>query len=214
MILHLIKKDILLVRRVFFILALLGVGLPLFVLYAAPEVPRVAGFLYAAVLGEIMLMQGVSQEEEKYPKAKGLLCASVCTRRNFVQAKFALLGVMFVYSYVVYTLVMFVAARQSLLSVLEVLFVLLVCAVVVGIYMPIDFKYGCSKARLVFVVVILVASLGPTVLADIFPGIVVNAVKLLTLPQGVLLGGMLQVSVVAVGLSLVLSVKIFSKKEL
>ena len=51
---------------------------------------------------------------------------------------------------------------------MEALTVFLVGAILYGIYTPVAIKYGITKARLVFTVAILIVSLGPTLIFQVF----------------------------------------------
>ena len=86
MLLHLVKKDLLISKRYVIIMLLLTFALPVFILLLEPSVPGVLPFIYAVIFGEVLLLQAIAPEEEKHPKAVALLCAGPYKRETFVLA--------------------------------------------------------------------------------------------------------------------------------
>ncbi len=68
--LHLIKKDFLLVRRMGIIILLLAFATPLFLRFAAGDMPLPSGLSIASVsiILSLTLFNGVFQEEESFPR--------------------------------------------------------------------------------------------------------------------------------------------------
>ena len=219
MVLHLVKKDILIAKKFVFVAMLVVIAVPLLIMLTAPSIPGFLPFLYMVVIGELLLLQAISQEEAKYPKAVALLCAAPYTRSAFVKAKYIFFILIFAYCCVVNTLLMLVINKQpNSLDLTAMLAVLLVSVIIYGIYMPIEFKYGLVKAKFVFMIAIFAFSLGPTIFATIFANFFANITidfsALAAISSGVKNIVLALASIAVFGISMMVSTKIFSKKEL
>lgn len=113
-------------------------------------------------------MQSVATEEEKSPKAIALLCAAPCPRKSYVIAKYICYLIFYGACVAIYSIIAAIYPRLDFLNILEALTVFLVGAILYGIYTPVAIKYGITKARLVFTVAILLISLGPTLVVQVF----------------------------------------------
>ena len=162
MLLQLVKKDALIAKKYAIIAMIFMFVIPLFILNAAPSAPAFLRLLYTTILGELVLMQAISQEEGRCPKAASLLCTAPYRRRDIVAARYVFFLLLFVYGYAAYTLVTWIADPSGFPNLTSVLGVLLVNTVVFGIYLPIEFKYGLVKAKFIFIIFILLFSLGPS----------------------------------------------------
>lgn len=214
MLLHLIKKDILIAKKYVFITMLMIVAIPLFVMLVAPSVSSIVPFLYMVVLGEVMLLQAIAQEEAKHPKTTALLCSAPYQRKNFVQAKYALFLLIFVFCWLIHTFIMFFINKSNILDLTTILAVMLVGAIIFGFYIPIEFKYGVVKAKFVFMLVILMFSLGPSLLVNLFENIKLDFSILETISIAVKNILLILANLMVLGISMLLSTRIFSAKEL
>lgn len=214
MLLYLIKKDILIAKKFVFITMLMIIAIPLFVMLVAPSVSSVALFLYMVVLGEVMLLQAIAQEEAKHPKATALLCAAPYQRKTFVQAKHALFLLIFFICWIVHTLIMIFINKSSILDLTMILAVMLVGAIVFGFNISMEFKYGVVKAKFVFMIVILIFSLGPSLLAGFFGSVKLDFTVFETMSPAAKNALLALANVMVISISIVLSTRIFSKKEL
>ena len=88
-------------------------------------------------------------------------------------------------------------------------------AILYGIYTPIAIKYGITKARLVFTVAILLISLGPTLVVQVFHP---DMKLILSLMQNVSSAAVpIILGIVGIGIfliSMTASIRIFVNKEL
>ena len=215
MVLHLVKKDILIAKKFVFVAMLVVIAVPLLIMLTAPSIPGFLPFLYMVVIGELLLLQAISQEEAKYPKAVALLCAAPYTRSAFVKAKYIFFILIFAYCCVVNTLLILVINQQpNSLDLTAMLAVLLVSVIIYGIYMPIEFKYGLVKAKFVSMIAIFAFSLGPTIFASFFANITIDFSALAAISSGVKNIVLALASIAVFGISMMISTKIFSKKEL
>lgn len=214
MLLHLIKKDILIAKKYVFITMLIIIAIPLSVMLVVPSVSSLAPFLYMVVLGEAMLLQTISQEEAKNPKTTALLCAAPYQRKNFVQAKYALFFLIFAFCWLIHTFVTFFINKSNILDLTTILTVMLVGAIICGFYIPIEFKYGVVKAKFVFMIVIFMFSLGPSLLGNFFGSIKLDFSVLETISPAIKNSLLILANLMVLGISMLLSTRIFLKKDL
>ena len=219
MIANLIRKDFLLVRKniayIFGLLVLMSFLIE--ILSRDSERTYNIGsfaFLYMASLADLSFMQTVAAIEEKSSKATALLCAAPYPRRSYVIAKFISYLFFCVGCIVVYSFTALILPRLNFLNLTDALLSLLVGVILYGMYAPITIKVGAVNARFVVFFAILFIAFAPTVLVQLFH-LDMNSVFLLlqNLPAetpSILLGAGILVFL----LSMIISVRIFEKKEL
>lgn len=215
MLLTLVKKDMLIAKQFVFVTMLVVIAIPLFIMWIAPSLSSgFIPFLFTVIIVELMLLQYISQEEAKYPKATALLCTAPYTRSTLVKAKYLFFVLIFAYCYIVNTLIMLVMDKSNFLDITSTLAVLLLSVLIYGIYMPIEVKYGNSKARFVFMIIIFALSFGPIVFAKLFANITIDFSALTAIPAIIKNIMLALTSIVIFAVSLLVSIKIFSRKEL
>ena len=115
----------------------------------------------------------------------------------------------------IYSIIAAVYSGLGFLNVVEALAVFLVGAILYGVYTPVAIKYGITKARLVFTVAILLISLGPTLIVQALHPDMKLVLSLMQNISSVIVPIVLGVAGVGVFLvSMIISVRIFEKKEL
>ncbi|NLI53280.1 MAG: ABC-2 transporter permease [Clostridiales bacterium] len=211
---QLVKKDLLLIKRYVVVTMLLLVAIPLFIMRTAPSLPGMLSFLYMVALGELMLLQALSQTEAKSPRAVALLCAAPYSRNTVVQAKYLFFFLTFAYCYVAYTLMTLDANTGALLDVMSVFIVLLCSITIFAIYLPVEFRYGLVKAKFIFMIAVFAFSLGPILISSLFSNISIDFSALEALPYGIKIAALALASVVILWVSMTASLRIFNGKDL
>ncbi len=214
MLAHLIRKDILIAKKHVLVSMLVIIAIPIFVISVAPSAPPVAPFIYMVVLGEVLLLQAISQEEAKHPKTIALLCATPYQRGTFVLAKYALFMLVFIYCTLVYFSVSFLIEKRIVIDLTSFLAVLFIGAIIFGIYMPIEFKYGVVNAKFIFMIIILLFSSGPALFMNIFGNTGLDLSVLESLSSSVKNTVLALGSLLALSISMIVTMRIFAKKEL
>ena len=217
MIANLVKKDFLLVKKS--ITAFLGISIlvPLILLRNITQIQGIGMFvfLYMVILMELSFMQAVATEEEKSPKATALLCAAPYPRKSYVIAKYICYLIFYGVCVAVYSIIAAVYPGLGFLNIMEALTVFLVGAILYGIYTPVAIKYGITKARLVFIVAILLISLGPTLVVQVFHPDMKLILSFMQNTSNMTAPIILGIAGIGVFLlSMIISVRIFVKKEL
>ena len=213
MIPHLVIKDVLLVKKIAPIMMAILVGV-ITIAAMTPGLPGAFLFLYFVVLSELILLQAVSGEEEKSPKATALLCAAPYSRRDFVAAKYVVFPVMLLLCFLLYSLLALLHPNLVLLSLRDFLVGLFGGSLIFGLYTPISIRYGAAKARLVYILVILSLSAGPTLLMTLFPGLATALSRWQGFSAPLMSLLLLLLSVAVLLLSLLASMRVFARKDL
>lgn len=81
MLLHLIKKDFMIVKQYAPIMLAAAIAIPPVMLFKAPEYDGGLGFVLSVIFAVFMLLQYVSLKEYQCPKASALLCAASFPRK-------------------------------------------------------------------------------------------------------------------------------------
>ena len=211
---HLVRKDILVAKN-HLLLTMLIIGVvPLYLGFTAPSIPGPVTLAYMVILGEIIILQSIAQEEAKQPKTIALLCAAPYPRKSVVYAKYVLFFLFFAYCLAAHTTVAFFTHKANILDLTSVLAVMFFGVVLFGIYVPVEFRYGVVKAKIVFTVVILLLSMGPPLFARLFGEVGFNLSFLRYMSPAKMNIALVFGIVFVIALSVMSSVHIFSKKEL
>ena len=220
LILHLIKKDILIAKKYVLIIMLVDITIPLLFMIvdrrSDSSISAFVPFLYMVVLTQIVLLQNISHIEAKYQKASALLCASPYTRKTLVMAKYAFFAMLFIYCLIAHSLVTFIFDTSKLLDLTSIFAVLLISVALYGVYVPIEFKYGAIKTRFIFTITVLLISLGPVLITDLLPNILTLNYKwiLTAIPTAILNVLLVVTSIAIILISIAVSMRIYAKKDL
>lgn len=214
MTLQLIKKDFLLARTHILIAMGLSVLIPLIVMVNVPIVTGAVAFIYTVVFATLLSLQSVASVEAKFPKAVALLCASPYSRNSFVMAKYACFYLLFAYCYVVYALLGLFFPTIEAINLSVVLAVLMFGTIIYSVYLPVYFKLGFERTKFFFLIVVLIIAYGMPMLINLSGNLNLYFFKFFLLPAAILNSMMLITSIVVFAVSMNLSMRIFSKKEL
>lgn len=210
----LVRKDILLAKKPILLMLILSAIIPLFVVSSVPAMGGTVAFIYTVIFTELIILQSVAAEESKHPKAAALLCAAPYSRKSFVCAKYVFFLLLFTYCYVIFSLVGMINPGVGVVSLSVVLVVFLCGVIIYGVYLPLHFKYGFEKTKFFFMVTIFVISFGTPIFAPYFANNNIDFSVLHSIPAAALNLIMFLASVIILCVSMTLSVKIYSKKDL
>ncbi|KAA8674515.1 ABC-2 transporter permease [Clostridium sp. HV4-5-A1G] len=212
MLFHLIKKDFLLAKRYVVIMLFMSAAIPLFILWRAPVFTGLVSFLSTVIFTELILYQYISLAEAKYPEVDALLCAAPYTRSSIVEAKYAFFLVVFIICFIVYSVLAFFIPQIGKLDLRTVLSVFLFCAIPYGVYMPFQFKYGYEKTKFAFILIIMLVSFGIPLIYNANISVDISAFSnMAAIAQYILL---ITAAVLVLGISMMISINIYMKKEL
>lgn len=155
MLFHLIRKDILIVKKYVLIMLVTAIAIPPFMLWRAPEYTGILGFILSIIFSVFMLLQYVSLKEYQFPKAATLLCSTPFSRKMMVLSKYIFCIAMYITCCLIFGIeTLFIPGLGSFNTKLCVL-MFLVVSVFIGIYLPVQYKFGYEKTKFAFVVVIM-----------------------------------------------------------
>ena len=218
MITNLVRKDFLLVRKNIALLLGICILAPLLIatLDGDSYLVRIGSFafLYMAIMADLSFMQTVATEEEKSPKATALLCAAPYSRRNYVIAKYISYLFFIVGCIAVYSIVALLYLRLNTLSFGEALILLLSGVFLYGIYTPVAIKHGTAKARFVFSFGIMIVCLMPFIVVRGLNVDLNSVFAFLQNPPVFFVPLLLGTGIIILILSMIISIRIFEKKEL
>lgn len=86
--LNLIKKDILIIKRIFLMSCFVLTFVPFFFAFMNSHIESGFSFLFMSVLAISIIGQAISSEEARFPEAYAVLCATPYRRRSIVCAKY------------------------------------------------------------------------------------------------------------------------------
>lgn len=211
MLLHLVKKDFLIVKKYLLIMLAAAVAIPPVMLWRAPEYGGAMGFILTVIFAVFMLLQYVSLKEYQCPKASVLLCAAPFPRALLVLSKYIFCMLVYAACCLIFGLETIIAPQLGSLrpDVLALMF--FVTALVVGLYLPVQYKLGYEKTKFVFVVVIMAS---PVITAALFNLENTNFDPLLTAPPILVYGGIVLAGLAVLAISACLSVRFYGRADL
>lgn len=204
----LIKKDLLLMKKYLLLMIVIMIVLPLALATKSNEAnmfTSTMAFAFEVIYAEFLICRYLAMKEYQYPKAASFLCTLPFTRNMQVISKYLLYLVIFVFCCIAYwvdTLFVTNLARIDLSLIIPILFAV---SILYSIYMPVQYKFGYEKSKLIFMFLLIA-----------FPILVTNTdtARILTILSNMSYPIMLIVAVGSLLLSLIVSINIFNKKEL
>lgn len=212
MLFQLVKKDFLLVKKYVLIMMGLCIILPPFLISSIPEYAGVMGFVLIAIYSVFMLLQYVILKETQSPKASALLCALPYSRKDFVLSKYVFCLIIYLACCLFFGFETLVFPQLGSLGVTMPVMLFLVISLILSVYLPVHYKLGCDKTKILFAIVIMAFSF-------VFPQIIkikssLNINFLLLLNPAILIGGAIILSIIILMVSVTISMKIYKKVDL
>jgi ABC-2 type transport system permease protein len=171
-------------------------------------------FLITVLFVEYILFNMISLQEDKY-KGSALLCITPHTRNGVIKAKYVFILVIFIACFLLYNLAATIGASYGLarLSIYSVGVALLIISVFFGILIPVQTKFGYEKTKYIFFIMIFLA---PFTLPTIIEWYQTNNIFNIDLPipQSIKVWIPFVIAVLMASISMVISIRIFSKKNL
>lgn len=204
----LVKKDLLLMRKYLLLMIVIMIVLPLALATKSNEAnmfTSTMAFAFEVIYAEFLICRYLAMKEYQYPKATGFLCTLPFTRNMQVISKYLLYLVIFVFCCIAYwidTLFVTNLTRIDLSLIIPILFAV---SILYSIYMPVQYKFGYEKSKLIFMFLLIA-----------FPILVTNTdtARILMILSNMSYPIMLIIAIGSLLLSLIVSINIFNKKEL
>jgi len=212
MLLHLVKKDFLLVKRYLPLFIVLPFILPIFVMIQASQLLGLGAFLLSVIFTVFILYQSVLVAEMKYPKAESMLCATPYARITIVKARYSFLLLMFAYSGLAYYVLALFLTKIDFLTPSSFLITMLISVLLLGIYTPIQYKLGFEKTKYFFMIVIMISPFSMAIFAKSNINFDFTGFSALPMFAQYLIPIVAIIAILFTSINL--SIKIYSKKEL
>lgn len=155
MLIHLIKKDFLIVKKYVLIMFVACILIPPFMLWRVPEYAGKMGFILSAIFSVFMLSQYIFLKEHEYSKAATLLCATPYPRKQLVFSKYISCLLIYFISCLIFYFETLVLPGLGSFSLDMAVIMFFLISTFLGIYMPVQYKLGYEKTKFIFVVVIM-----------------------------------------------------------
>ena len=204
MLFALLKKDFLIVKKYVLIMLVVIVLIPPVMRWRTPEFTGVFGFILSVIFGVFMLLQYVSLKEYQFPKATTLLCATPFSRKAIVSSIYAICCIVFELE----TLFM---PGLGTSDIKLFAFMFLIVSVFIGIYLPIQYKFGYEKTKFAFGVIIMAS---PFILPLLMRAGNLNLNFLSMFSPYLVYGGIVLIGFAVLAISASLSIKIYDKADL
>lgn len=216
MLFHLVKKDLILAKKYLLVMLIFAVVAPIF-FYSKLGFSNgsFASFLITVLFMEYILFNMVSMQEDKYG-GSALLCTTPYTRNGVIKAKYLYVLVIFIGCFLLYNLATAIGSSTGLarLNIYSVGIALLIISVFFGILIPIQTKFGYEKTKYIFFIMIFLTPFILPAIIEWYQSINFNINFSLSLPQTVKVWIPFVISILIGLISMVISIRIFSKKNL
>lgn len=211
MLFHLIRKDILIVKKYVLIMVIAAIAIPPFMLWRAPEYTGILGFILSIIFSVFMLLQYVSLKEYQFPKAATLLCSTPFSRKMMVLSKYIFCITMYITCCIIFGIETLFIPGLGAFNVKLCMFMLLVVSVFIGVYLPVQYKLGYEKTKFAFVVVIMTS---PFIFPQLLKMESLNLDVFSNISPIVIYGSIVAFSLVVLTVSILLSIKIYDDEDL
>ena len=155
MLFHLVKKEFLIVKKYVLIMLIAAILIPPVMRWRTPEFAGTFGFILSAIFSIFMLLQYVSLKEYQFPKAATLLCATPFSRSMMVLSKYIFCIVIYVACCIIFGIETLLIPGLGTSGIELFILMFFVTSVVIGIYLPIQYKLGYEKTKFAFAVIIV-----------------------------------------------------------
>ncbi len=214
MLIHLVFKDLLIVKKYILLVFLVAACVPPFLLWRNPELASVLGLVFSIVFGVLMPLMYLGEKENKYANATLLLAATPYPRKWMVVSKYLVSLLMFCACTLIFWVeTLFFPNLGGFNAPLStVLF--FVVAIFLSLYLPLQYKIGYERTKYTFVFVIMATPILTGAL-DGMPELRANVLALMnTLSPSVFFAGMLLLSLALLAASACLSVHFYERADL
>ena len=211
MLFALLKKDFLIVKKYVLIMLVVIALIPPVMRWRTPEFTGVFGFILSVIFGVFMLLQYVSLKEYQFPKAATLLCATPFSRKAIVSSKYIFCMAIYAICCIVFELETLFMPGLVTSDIKLFAFMFLIVSVFIGIYLPIQYKFGYEKTKFAFVVVIMAS---PFILPQLMKMGNANLNFFSEVSPLLVCGKALVLSLIILIVSVVLSMKFYSETDL
>jgi ABC-2 type transport system permease protein len=216
MLLHLVKKDLILAKKYLLVMLIFAVVGPIFInsrlVFDNGSFPS---FLITVLFVEFIVFNMVSMQEDKY-RGAALLCTTPHTRNGVIKAKYLFILVIFIACFLLYNLAIAIDPSTGLtqLSINNVGITLLIISVFFGILIPVQTKFGFEKTKYIFFIIIFLTPFILPYITQWYQSSGININFELPISQELKAWIPFVIAIIIGFISMIISIRIFSKKNL
>ena len=157
MLIPLIKKDLTIVKGYTLGVVAIAFGLPLLLAWRQPQMGGMISLLMAVLISSVAFNLAISEKENHYPKATALLSSTPYTKGKVIVSKYTLYFIIYIVCFIAYLVEMqFVPELKLDNFTRTAALVFLIQALGMGIFLPIQYKFGYEKTKFIsFVLLVL-----------------------------------------------------------
>lgn len=212
MLIPLIKKDIMLVKGYSLGVIAIAIGLPLLLAWRQPQMGGMVSLLMAVLISSVAFNLAISEKENQYPKVTALLSSTPYMKGRVIAAKYSLYFIIYLICCIAFFVEMqFVPKLQTVNFTQAAALVFLVQAVGMGIFLPIQYKFGYEKTKFVCFLLFLSPIVIDMAKYIDFPAKVASTIQSNSMILVIILGGL---GLLMWFISFAFSKIIFNKKDL
>lgn len=215
MLISLVKKDFILTKKYVLLLVIFSVAAPIFIASKINFYGKgFCCFFLTVIYLEYILFGTISTIEDKY-KGSSLLCTTPYTRCAMVKAKYLFILVIFMCCYFIYTITTYWSPiAMERLNFITFGLSFFITTIYFAVFIPLQYKFGYEKTRyisfgIIFIVPFILANMARMLnyrnyllgIMDVLPKVIQNLIPLV-------------LALIIGFISMVLSIRIYSKKDL
>ncbi len=155
MLLHLVLKDLLIVKKYILLVLLVAVAVPPFLLWRNPELASALGLVFSIVFGVCMPLMYLGEKENQYASATLLLAATPYPRKWMVVSKYLVSMLMFVACTFIFWLETLLLPSLGGFNAPLTAVLFFIVSLFLSLYLPLYYKIGYDNMKYTFVVVIM-----------------------------------------------------------
>ena len=150
MLIPLIKKDLTIVKGYTLGVVAIAFGLPLLLAWRQPQMGGMISLLMAVLISSVAFNLAISEKENQYPRATALLSSTPYTKGKVVISKYTLYFIIYTVCCIAYLVEMQFIPELKLDNFAQAAaLVFLIQAFGMGIFLPIQYKFGYAKTKFV-----------------------------------------------------------------
>ncbi|MEE0434297.1 MAG: ABC-2 transporter permease [Peptococcaceae bacterium] len=214
MLLHLMLKDLLIIKKYVLLGLLVAIFVPPFLLWRNPELAAALGPIFSSVFGTFMPLMYLGEKENKYTNATQLLAATPYSRKWMVASKYLISLLIFGTCTLIFWVetLLFPSLGHFNGPLEAVLFMM--TALFLSIYWPLYYKIGYDNTKYSFVFVIMATPI-LTGAIDQMPQLRTSILSLMTtLTPPVFFTSLIAVSFILLIISAYLSIRVYNRADL
>lgn len=215
MIFNLVKKDFILLKKYWLFLVAFQVIAPIFISNSINLNDNgFLSFFITVIFSQYMLFGTVSRLEDKY-NGDMLLSATPYKRSELVKSKYMFLFIIFLITYIIYTLIVLIAPlNMEFLNIFTLGLSLLITTVYFSISIPLQYKYGFEKLKYISSMIIFIVPFSFPYILNWFQSNKFNIYGVVNLPEVAKNFIIYSLIIIITVISINISIKIYSKKDL